>query len=707
MMKNPTLFLTFLLGLALVTPEAGARDLRGGGGGGSRGGGGGGRPQMSAPKRSPMTGSQVKRPEARPEPKPASRPQANVPSRPTPVDRPEVSRPDIQRPSVQKPTTRPSMPETRPNLPDRPAGGGNTKPNLPDRPAGGGNERPNLPDRPSGGGDVRPNLPGGGNAADRLPDKRPSADRPVANRPSTLPGMVTYPDRPDKGRPNLPGYGGNRPTTLPGEIANRPNLPGVGGGTGQRPNLPDRPGGDNRPSIVDRGDINVSNRPVQIGGGNQVNVGNVNVGGRNQSLNRPATRPVERRDWDANRWGGNNSVWGNNVNISGNNVNVRVNNNFRYNNNFACRPNYWGARPWWGSANYHVWHHGHWGYGWNSGYYHRHWWFDDDNDFAAGFMWGIGVWSLGNLIYDMGYHSYQNPYPAPVVQNTYVTYAQPISVAAAANPPGDEAVAAAAEEKSDDALARSRTAFAAGDYLAASAAADEAIAANPGDVTLHEFRSLVLFALGKYGDAAGVLNPVLASGPGWSWETMSGFYGDTGAYNTQLAKLEAYTKASPEAAYAHFLLGYHYLVCGHMANASVEFGAASKLQPADSISRQLAALTADSVPDAGDGAVGAAPVTRPDPVPAEKLVGSWSTDSAAGKILFTMNPGGDFSWSCTGTENTSVMKGTYGLNDKGLLVLSTDDSQLVSAVSMEGEGKMKFILVGAPDGDPGLEFTKG
>jgi hypothetical protein len=53
------------------------------------------------------------------------------------------------------------------------------------------------------------------------------------------------------------------------------------------------------------------------------------------------------------------------------------------------------------------------------------------------------------------------------------------------------------------------------------------------------------------------------------------------------------------------------------------------------------------------------------------------------------------------------MKGTYGLNDKGLLVLSTDDSQLVSAVSMEGEGKMKFILVGAPDGDPGLEFTKG
>jgi hypothetical protein len=517
--------------------------------------------------------------------------------------------------------------------------------------------------------------------------------------------MVTYPDRLDKGRPNLPGYGDNRPTTLPGEIGNRPILPGVGGGSGQRPNLPDRPGGNNRPSIVDRGDVNIGNRPIQIGGGDRVNIGNVNVGGRNQGLNRPATRPVDRRDWDANRWGGNNSVWGNNVNIGGNNINVRVNNNFRNNSNFACRPNYWGARPWWGAANYHGWHHGHWGYGWNSGYYHRHWWFHDDNDFAAGFMWGIGVWSLGNLIYDMGYHSYKNPYPAPVVQNTYVTYNQPISVAAAANPPGDETVAAVAEGKSDDALARSRTAFGAGDYLAAAAAADEAIAANPGDVTLHEYRALVLFALGKYGDAAGVLNPVLASGPGWSWETMSGFYGDAGAYTDQLAKLEAYTRASPDMADVHFLLGYHYLVCGHMANAAVEFATAARLQPADTISRQLAALTADSVPDSG--VVGEAPVTRPDPVPAEKLVGSWSTESPAGKIVFTMNPGGDFSWSCAGAENTSVMKGTYGLNDQGLLVLSTDDSQMVSAVSMEENGKMKFILVGAPDGDPGLDFTKG
>lgn len=679
MMKNPILFLTFLLGFTLVTPKAETRDLRGGGGGGIRSGGGGAHPQISPPKRSPMTGSQMKRPVATPAPKPAARPQISAPSRPMPkpAARPEINRPEIQQPSVQRPSTRPATPEARPN----------------------------LPDRLGGGGDVRPNLPGGGNAVNRFPDKRPTVDRPATNRPSTLPGMVTYPDRPDKVRPNLPGYGDNRPTTLPGEIGNLPNLPGIGSANRQRPNLPERPGGGNRPSIVDRRDIDIGNRP-SIGGGDHVNIGNVsvNVGGRNQGLNRPATRPADRRDWDANRWGGNNSVWGNNVNIGGNNVNVRVNNNFRRNNNFACRPNYWGARPWWGAANYHAWHHGHWGYGWNSSYYSRHWWFHDDHDFASGFMWGIGVWSLGNLIYDIGYHSYKNPYPAPVVQNTYVTYAQPISVAAAANPPGDETVAAAEEEKSDDALARSRIAFGAGDYLAAATAADEAIAANPGDVTLHEYRALVFFALGKYTEAAGVLNSVLASGPGWSWETMVGFYSSPNAYSDQLAKLETYAKSSADSAAGHFLLGYHYLVCGHMASASREFHAAVAIQPADTISRQLAALTGDSVPDAGVPVTG--PPARPDPVPTEKLIGSWSTDSAVGKIVFTMDQAGEFSWSCTGAENTSVMRGTYGIDDRGLLVLSTEDTQMVSAVSMEDDGKMNFILVGVPDGDPGLDFTK-
>jgi len=83
-------------------------------------------------------------------------------------------------------------------------------------------------------------------------------------------------------------------------------------------------------------------------------------------------------------------------------------------------------------------------------------------------------------------------------------------------------------ETNSAATGSSRAAFKQGDYVAALKSADEAIAYSPGNVTLREYRALVLFTLGRYPDAAGVLNPVLASGPGWGWDTMVGFYDSSG-----------------------------------------------------------------------------------------------------------------------------------------------------------------------------------
>lgn len=654
-MKLIPAFLTFLLGFAFITPAADARGDRRDGDGPSRGS----IPNRSGglDKRSPMTGSKLERPAARPAPKPAARPVAKPSPRPEarPLPRPETrpsprpqtrpnpfptERPSVQKPSIQRPELRPS---TRPDI--KP--GGNRPEALPPGLTRPGNGRPDLT-RPA-------QRPDGARPEFTRPDKRPSLERPATTRPSTLPGMVTYPNRPDKGRPS----------TLPG-IASRPS-PGTRPGIGNN-RLPDR-----------------------------VHIDKVNIGRHNYGLNRPATLPARANQWDRSRWGGKHGVWGNNVNIN-------VNNNFFQSNNFSYRPNYWGARPWWGAGHCHYWHHGHWGYGWNSSYYRRHWWYDDD-DFASGFMWGIAVWSLGNLIYDMGYQSYRNPYPAPPVQNTYITYTQPVSVAAAANPPGDEKAAELAETKSDEALERSRAAFKRGDYLAASKAVDEALAHTPDDVSLHEYRALVFFALGKYSDAAGVLNPVLASGPGWSWDTMVGFYDNSGTYSTQLRKLEAYAEGAPDKADARFLSGYHYMVCGHMEKAHEEFSKAVELQPADGISRQLRDLTAASIPDGGES--DAEPPARPDPVPAEKLVGTWVSDRGAdGKVTFIMTEEGNYTWTFMNAGQTSDLKGTYGLNDKGLLVLNSDDTQMVSAVEMKEDGKMHFLLIGAPDGDPGLDFTK-
>ena len=236
-------------------------------------------------------------------------------------------------------------------------------------------------------------------------------------------------------------------------------------------------------------------------------------------------------------------------------------------------------------------------------------------------------------------------------------------------------------------------------------AVDEALGHTPGDVTLHEYRALVLFALGKYADAAGVLNPVLASGPGWGWETMVDFYNSSTTYSDQLRKLEAYVKAKPAGAEGHVLLGYHYLVPDYMEQAYEQFDKTAKLQPADSIARQLRDLTKSSLPDNGD--TDTAPPVKPPTVASEKLVGTWVSDRGKdGKVTFTMVADGNYTWSYMNEGKSTELKGTYGLNDKGLLVLSSDDSQMISEVTMPSDKQMQFVLIGAPDGDPGLAFVK-
>lgn len=700
-MKYLSILTTILLGFVLIMPVADARGQNrssGGGGSASRAKVSASKRSASPPKRSPMTGSKISRPVSRPAPKPTARPAAKPTQKP--VARPETrptTRPSVQRPTVQRPSTRPAVrPETKPGGINRPE----TKPEF---------------TRPSNRPEAKPGL--------TRPDTRPSIDRPNYNKPATLPGMVTYPNRPTKpGKPGLgggnnnrPGIGGGGDGNRPGIGGNnRPNLPGLGGGNNNRPNLPGLGGGNNRPDIgIGNGNrFDIDNSRDR----NKIHIDKVNIGRRNNGLNRPVTLPANRGNWDRNRWGGNNSVWGNRFN-AGNDVNIRINNNFRRNYNYSYRPDYWGARPWWGAGNCHGWHHGHWNYGWNRHYYRRHWYYDNDDDFASGFMWGIGVWSIGNLIYNMGYQTYRNPYPAPPVQyyapsapsgaaKSSISYTEPVSVAAAQIPTGDDSTADLAETKSLEALERSREAFKQGDYLAASKSIDEALAYTPGDVTLHEFRALVYFALGKYSDAAGVLNSALASGPGWSWDTMIGFYNGSEAYNEQLRKLEDHVKSAPDKADARFLLGYHYMVCGHMEKSNAQFAKACDLQPADTISRQLRELTANSIPDNGEADDVEAPV-KPEPVPPDKLVGTWVSDRGQdGKVTFTMGADGNYTWNYMNAGKSTDMKGTYGLNDKGLLVLTTDDSQMVSEVTLKDNKELKFVLIGAPEGDPGLDFKK-
>ena len=63
---------------------------------------------------------------------------------------------------------------------------------------------------------------------------------------------------------------------------------------------------------------------------------------------------------------------------------------------------------------------------------------------------------------------------------------------------------------------------------------DHAIKLLPSDATMHEFRALVLFAEGKYHEAAEGIYAVLSMGPGWTWDTMMSLYPNEETYTRQL-----------------------------------------------------------------------------------------------------------------------------------------------------------------------------
>lgn len=598
-----------------------------------------------------------------------------------------------------------------------------------------GNVRyPSAKPMPGVGGGNRPSAlpsgPGAGNRPSTLPSPRPGigSDRPNVGgeRPSTLPSP-----RPGigNGRPSNPGIGSGRPSspgisTLP---ADRPSRPGNNTRPPQRPSF-DRPSQlpSNRPGIADRPGA--------------------------------ATRPGGGDWWAAGAAGGGAALGGalagrGDVNIG----EINIDKNFERNMNWSTNRENWGYNPWWNRSAAHGWYGGCWNHGWHGGYYggHYHGWgayrppgyYWDDDDWGEALGWGLIGWGLGALCFSSGYNDYENPYPAAPVQTNYsapVTYTQPITIVAtetvpvapdaAAQEGADKQVQQMAEKASTH-IEKSQEAFRQGNYVAALESANAAVAESPGDGALHEYRALVLFALGKFSEAAGVLNPVLAGGPGWDWTTMVKLYDSQETYTKQLAALEQYTASKTEAADARFLLGYHYMVCGHVGEAASQFRFASELQPKDTISRQLYNLCAVTSTPAPAGPAGTAegsaaatetasqaagesaerplpealatPPITPETVPVEKLTGKWVVDKGEkGVVTLTILDDGKFTWDFTKAGKSDGFGGEFSMNDDGLLVLDAEETQMVATIALPEEKTLQFVIAGGPPGDPGLKFTK-
>jgi tetratricopeptide (TPR) repeat protein len=525
---------------------------------------------------------------------------------------------------------------------------------------------------------------GGGGAINRSPGfNAPRVNQPI-NRPSFQPPGGIGGGLSARDGPGIVTSPKLSPGTRPGiDVGQRPGID-----VGQRPGIGAKNGIGNRPDAP-----GIGNRPSALPGLGLGAAGGYLAGKSGDILGRRQDRIQDRKDNLANRSQNLADRMQNRQDLLSQAQDKRQ----EFLNN---RREDWQN---WHDDYYHHhdgWYHGawcdHWGDNWS------HMW----NEHPVAMAIGLTRWGLNRMSYWFGTATYENPYYSEplVIENTTIDYSQPLAVPpvistepaaqAVELPPG---VTAEGLKEFESA----RAAFYGGDYKKALEETNRALVSMPNDAVIHEFRALVLFALGKYHDAAATLHPVLAVGPGWDWTTMCSLYPSADTYTEQLRALEAFVTSNEKAADARFLLAYHYLTLGHDEHAAKHLSRVLKVVPNDTVTAQLLQMMGKSGPAAAPAAESDVKISVAD------LLGTW-TATRGSKANFELSLGNDksFKWVYREGKTRQEVKGAYAL-DGNVLALEPDAGGVMLAeISAPQNGAFDFRTAGAPKTDPGLRFQK-
>lgn len=561
----------------------------------------------------------------------------------------------------------------------------------------------------------------------------------MANRPATRPGGPRVSSLPAGGRPG----GGNQPG-----LVGRPGSPNRGGGlgaaagiaagagagaalgaglanAGERPGLSERPRADGLPATLpglDRGPNGggrLANRDVRRDDLQNRLAGRNDVRGDRQDLR--GDRQDNRTDRQGDRQDVRTDRQDNRTDRQDNRQDFRedrLDNLGDYAGDYHEDWQDWNDNHDWA---YHDWHHGYW-HGHGDGWWDHMW---DEHPVAA--TLGLTTWGINRAAYGFGLWGYTNPYYVEpyTVGTTVIDYSQPlvisepypvevpVEVPVETTPSGTAAAAAPAEplppgvtQAGLDAFEQARQAFYGGDYQQALTAIDQATAEMPKDTTTHEFRGLVLFALGRYREAAAPVHAVLAVGPGWDWTTLVGLYPSVDVYTTQVRALEKHVREQADAP-SLFLLAYHYITMGHTDAAVARLRDVTARQPDDTVAANLLAMLAP--PDEQPATT--AP-TQPSPsdavaVAAADLKGDWTAKGPGGanyKVAFAED--GSFVWTYAAGGKTEKISGVYAVDGDVLAMEPDSGGTLAATISKPTAKGFQFVAAGTPRGKPGLDFVR-
>lgn len=613
------------------------------------------------------------------------------------------------------------------------SGGGFKPPSMPQRPTtsdfgggagfgggidagGGGFPRSNVVHMPGqgfgigdGGLDIggRPSLnPGGGITR---PDLQP------ANRPNLGGG-----DRPDFA--NRPGAGGAGTFDRPGlGTGNTATLPGLGGGA-QGGRLGAGGAGERNPALAGGAAARLpnagGNRPGSVGAATRFSADSVPQ--RHQQLSSQFDQLQNNwGDGDWHSWTGPNGgqinhigFWGPNGYWGHTGVNGPDGGHWGHSTGIGedgafGRTTAWGPNGNWYSHGAAIGQNGAFGYaagggpagqwsrawgGWYNGYgpawgYGR--WDYLWNQYPVAAAFGATMWGLNALAYTYGISDYYNPY---YDGSGGVSYAEPIS----GDPTYENQQTADADPATDPLTQQfdaARSAFYGKQYDEALLLTDEALKQAPRDAAINEFRSLCLFALGRYQESAATIHAVLAAGPGWDWTTMVSLYPNQGIYTEQLRKLEAAVVADPKSAATRFLLAYHYLTTNHTKEAVELWQQVVQLQPQDQLSADLVKMYSPSGDVAPTQSTAAAPDLSRPAYPMEKLEGRWTAEADGGQYELALGADEAFTWTFTRNNQPQSVGGAYTVRGNNLVMQPNTGGTMLSTIALTDDGTLTFTPV--------------
>ena len=331
----------------------------------------------------------------------------------------------------------------------------------------------------------------------------------------------------------------------------------------------------------------------------------------------------------------------------------------------------------------------------------------------------VTTWGVNRASYLFGWNAYYNPYPVPVYTSgsTVIDYSEPLvssapmeqyvtsadpAISAESGTPVESVVDAGAVSGSEPATETTpasltdvavkqfddaRASFVNGDYETALKNVDDAIGELPKDATLHEFRSLILFAMQRYRESAAGIHAVLAVGPGMNWTTMSSYYGDQADYTEQLRNLESHIRQNPNEADARFLVAYHYVTPGHNDAAVRQLQSVVSLEPRDTVASDLITLLGGDVPESATEP----PAVEFSKASEDELLGKWRANRGNSTYSLELNEDGEFSWTYAGKDGKAqTIKGVFVIQD-GLLAMEPDSGGVMLAdVSKPDDGTFQF-----------------